>query len=1192
MYLKRLEVQGFKSFADRVEIEFGPGITVIVGPNGCGKSNLTEAVQWVLGEQNARALRGYKMDDVIFSGTARRRPLGMAEVSITFDNSSGSFPLAYQEVCITRRVYRSGESEYFINKGSCRLRDIQELFSACGIGRAAFFVIAQGKIEEFLSFHPEERRFYLEDVAGVSKYRQRKAEAIKKLEETEQDLLRLRDILGELEVQRAPLTEQAQVAAQYQDFMQTLRKLELSLLRSQFHKISIKKEHLLETYQKVQNSLKQEKRRTVALEEELRNLKFDLDHKEAKISQIEKECAELQKLIQDLSIFKVRREEKFTSASLRRAELESQILLLVQKNQETKKELNEVEEEYRKCTEHKNQLEQDHTRIEKEKNEWEKNKARVNQDWELTNKELLEISQKKTSLISQVREVKNKKEIIWRQQENLKRKAEAGNRRIAEIREQIQEQTRLKELDAASLHDMLQALHKGQMQLQNLRKEKEDLARQVQKSLQKIQREQMRLSFLKEAEENKEGYEKGVKAVLQALAEERYSRQEILGLVEEIFSIEPEYETALDVALGRAAHYLVCASTEVAQSVITYLKSLGAGRASFLPLTALARWAEKKRSVPFRFESKIIGRAADLAKCGQKYQDVAEFLLGRTFIARDLKSARDFAESNYYRVRVVTLEGDLIQPGGLITGGKLGPRSSSSCRRRKEIAQISACLLKYRQNLENLKKRDESLALEINNTEKKCKELEDAYHFREIEKNRREQTLFTLTQELKQLTEFTQTFLSEKEDQCCEQDLDKLAASLEQELSNVLEREKHLEAKRQDLEETRALYEKKLQELTNQITTLKVGLGSLNQELKHLAQKKYQVQSSLARQEAELKKMKSELERANQEICDLQDQEQEIQKKSDELETKRSFAEGELSFRKKQLRARKAYCAAKEKRHQKIKQKADQYQQQLSNMKLQISHFNEQAEQLLIRAREYGIELCEDNLGREVDKRAENKIKEQISELRKNLESLGEVNFTAPGELRRLEERINFLLQQKRDLEEGKEALNRIISKMDQIVVNRFLQAYQEVKKNFEEIFATLCEGGKAELFLSDEKNPLLTGLDLIVLPRGKKPRHLSLLSGGEKALTCIAFLFALLKTRPKPFYFLDEIEAFLDEVNIGRFTNFLKKIGESTQLILISHRYQTMQAADTLYGVTMEEPGVSKLISVNLTDSKWVKAG
>ncbi len=1192
MYLNRLEIQGFKSFADRVEVEFGPGITVIVGPNGCGKSNLIEAVQWVLGEQNVRALRGYKMDDVIFSGTTRRRSLGMAEVSITLDNTTGVLPLPYQEVRITRRVYRSGESEYFINKSPCRLRDIQELFSACGIGRAAFFIIPQGKIEEFVFLHPEERRLYLEEAAGVSKYQRRKAEAVKKLEETEKDLVRLRDILEELERQRLPLAEQAKTAELYHRLRHELRSLEVRLLEERYFKVKKRKEFITKTYQEIGSSLAQKQQRMAPLEEELKNLRTGLHERGEKISQIERDCEELQKYVQDLSILKVRCEERLASASSRKKELESQILSLAQKDAEGRRELRGLEEELKRRLKQKDDLEQHHDHLEKKKNSWEEKRNRINQDWELANREFLEASHKKASLISRIQEVKNQKEMLRQRQENIEKRGEEEKRRVAELKEQIQERTRRCHFHASSLQKVLQEISLHQSRLQNLRNEKEKLASSIRKVLEKIQGAEMRLGFLKEAEEARDGYEKGVREILRALAEGILSRREILGLVEEIFSIESEYTAALDVALGRAAHYFVCTTPEAAHRGVDYLKSLGAGRASFLPLTALARWAEKEYLPRFKDESKILGRAADLVRCSPEYRNVAEFLLGRTFFARDLKSARHFAESNQYRVRVVTLEGDLIQPGGLITGGKLSPRFSASFHRKQEIARISAQLFKDQQGLELLKKQEECLNSEISHLERKLRELESLRLSREMEKSEEEQQLFFLTQELKQLTEFTQKLFSEGEVRGQLENLDQLVAGLEQELAEVLEKERGLERRRGEVEEARLFCEKKLQALEKEITALKVELGSLNQELKHLVQRKCQIQDLLTQQDGLIEKLKGELEKVSQEMQELQNQERETREKLSEIENKRNILEGELSFRKKQFRARKAYLTAKEKRYQKIKQKIGQYQQQLRSMELQLNHLEEQTEQLLTEAREYGVDLREIKNSREMGDQEKNLIKEKIAELKERLESLGEVNFTAPGELRALEERLSFLRQQKKDLEEGKEALHRVIREMDQIVVSRFHKTYREVRENFEEIFSILCEGGRAELLLTDEKNPLEAGLEVVVLPRGKKPRHLSLLSGGEKALAGITFLFALLKTRPSPFYFLDEIEAFLDEANIARFTNFLKKMGESSQLILISHRYQTMQVADTLYGITMEEPGISKIVSVNLTDSKWVRAG
>jgi len=1189
MHLKRLEIQGFKSFAEEIEIEFGPGITVIVGPNGCGKSNLTEAVQWVLGEQSARALRGYKMDDVIFSGTSKRRPLGMAEVSLVFDNSAKRMPLAFEEVSITRRVYRSGESEYLINKTPCRLRDIQELLVSCGIGRAAFSIIAQGKIDEFLSVKPEERRIYLEEAAGVGKYRQRKSDALVKLEETDQALVRIQDILNELERQRAPLAEQARIANQYNLYNNNLRDLERRLLEGQLYKIREKKNLSTAAHQKVLSAIKQEQQKIASMEHELKELAIGIQARKKRISELEQELVQVRREKQEINILKVRSEEKLASFMFRKKELESRLDSFSERDEQVTDELRAVEDAYKNCLQAKSCIEKDYGILEKQREEWESKKSAVNQDIEANNAEIFDTLHKKTALLSRIHDAENKKDIIARQLENLKKRAEDGNRQIAKLTEQIDGKEKLYEKQTVALQEMLKERERLRSRLKELQRERHEITETIRQNLQKIERDRTRTNILKEAEENKEGYQKGVKAILRAMTNGHPSCKGIIGLVEDLLSIDPKYEAALQTSLGRASHYLVCMSPDVAQSAIAYLKEQGLGRASFLPLTAVDCWVEHQSPPPVLQRVGIIGRAAELVICDPKYRNIAEFLLGRTFFSEDLKSARIFAESNHYKVRVVTLDGDMIQPGGLITGGKAVPVTYSH-QRKKEIAVLLSGISAQEKRLSELRRREEKLVAETSSVEASLRELDGRCHQGELDKNMLQQEIAALKQELKQLTDFIEGFLLKGEEEGYHsEDLDKQISGLQVELADVLQIEQNLLLKKTKLEEKRNQCESRLQEIQKRLADLRIDLVKLDQQLEHLDQKRQDLGNMIERRQADQNRTAEELEKICSEIENLQKQEESLKTKLTELTGRECSYERELGMRRRQAASKEAFYHAKEKRYLKLKQIAWQHQQQVRNIEVQLEHLGEQMEQIETRARELGFALGPDALVRELSRQEEAEIKNRITEYKEKLEAIGEVNLTAPVELRELQERYDFLMQQKMDLEEGRKRLDNVIKEMDRVVASRFHKAYLDVKKNFEEIFSSLCEGGKAELLLTDEKNPLVTGLDIMVMPRGKKPRHLTLLSGGERALAGISFLFALLKTHPSPFYLLDEIEAFLDDANLCRFADFLKRMGENHQLILISHRYQTMQVADTLYGVTMEEPGVSKVVSVKLSDWEFL---
>ncbi len=1189
MLLKRLEIQGFKSFAEEIEIEFGPGITVIVGPNGCGKSNLTEAVQWVLGEQSPRALRGYKMDDVIFSGTSRRRPLGMAEVSLVFDNSAKRIPLAFEEVSITRRVYRSGESEYLINKTPCRLRDIQELLASCGIGRAAFSIVAQGKLDEFLSVKPEERRLYLEEAAGVGRYRQRKADALVKLGETEQALVRIQDILNELERQRAPLAEQAHMAKQYNLYKNNLRDLERRLLEGQLCKIREKKNLSTAAHQKVLSAIKQEQQKIASMEDELKELAIGIQTRKKRIGEFEQELLQIKKEKQEISILKVRFEEKLASLLFRKKELEARLNSFSERDGRVAEELRLVEDAYKSCLQSKGCIEKDHGIVEKQREEWENRKSALDQAIEVNNTEIFDTLHKKTALLSKIHEVENKKDIIARQLENLKKRAEDGNRRIAQLAEQINGKERLFKEQVVALQEILREREQLRWRLKELQRERHEIAESIRQALQQIERDRTRINILKEAEKNKDGYQKGVKAILRAMANGHSSCKGIIGLVEDLLSIDPEYETALQTALGRASHYLVCTSPDVAQSAIAYLKERGLGRASFLPLTAVDCWAKHQSPSSVFQGAGIIGRASELVSCDSRYRNIAEFLLGRTFFSEDLKSARIFAESNHYKVRVVTLDGDMIQPGGLITGGKAAPASYSH-QRKKEMAVLLSGISAQEKCLSELRKREEQLITETGTVEGSLRELDGCCHQGELKKNMLRQEIAALKQELKQFTDFIEGFLLKgEEDGYHSEDLDKQISGLQEELAGVLQIEQNLLSKKRELEEERNRCESRLQEIQKQLADLKIGLVKLDQQLEHLEQKRQDLRNTIKQRQENQSSAAEELEKICSEIAGLQAQDEIQKRRLTELTGRESFYEHELERKRRQVASKEAFYHAKEKRYFKLKQITWRRQQEVRNIEVQLEHLGEQMEQIEARAEELGFALSPDALVGELSRQEEAEIKNRIAEYKEKLEAIGEVNLTAPAELQELEERYGFLMQQKTDLEEGRKRLDNMIKEMDGVVASRFHKTYLEVRKNFEEIYSSLCEGGKADLLLTDEKNLLTTGLDITVKPRGKKPRHLTLLSGGERALAGISFLFALLKTHSSPFYLLDEIEAFLDEANLCRFADFLKRMGEDHQLILISHRYQTMQVADTLYGVTMEEPGVSKVVSVRLSDWEFL---
>ena len=785
VYLKRIEIQGFKSFAERVVIEFDKGITVIVGPNGCGKSNLTDAVKWVLGEQSARSLRGYRMDDVIFSGTSRRRPLGMAEVSLTFDNSDQTLPLPYQEVNITRRVYRSGEGEYLINKNACRLRDIQELFAQCGISRAAFSITSQGKIDEFIMVPPQERRIFLEDIAGVRSYRQRKNEALRKLQETEDSLVRIRDLLTELEMRRVPLQQQAEMAEQYQRLLTLCKVVEERLLEGQLAGISHKEELLLDECEKLKSSLLFLEGGFTLLEKDLEDFKLGLAARRKGIELQDNKLDELGKVFQEVNADYVRLEEKLVSCENRKKELKARLSVILERKKETKEELAEVEAACVRLRDLQLDAQQKLTGLEEEKRAWEEQKKLTNKSWEDIDQEIFDILHRKTSLVSEVRVLKNKKEVLARQQESINKKNVAAIAQLEELQKNIQTVEEKCRGYEALLAGKNAELAKEENRLESLTREQEKLSAQLKSLSQQINRVQERCRILKDAENHQEGYQQGGRKILQATAAGVRFNGELLVLVEELLQIDPTYGVALDAALGRAAHHFICDTPQAAQEAIAFLKKEKGGRASFFPLSALRYWSSPVKG-KIETVNGFIGRMADLITCKNWYRKLVEYLLGRTYLVDNLQNASIFAEKNKYQYRVVTLQGDLIQSGGLFTGGASKSRYPTTRGRKQELAQLEVKMLKCRREYSQYDERNKKLQAEreavknrIQEIRENCKRSEDA-----MRDNQHQLSIWT--QELKKLQDFIENCRLESEElRYHQQELNRQLSELEKDLELV-----------------------------------------------------------------------------------------------------------------------------------------------------------------------------------------------------------------------------------------------------------------------------------------------------------------------------------------------------------------------------------------------------------------------
>ncbi|MBS3886109.1 MAG: chromosome segregation protein SMC [Dethiobacter sp.] len=1184
MFVKRLEMHGFKSFADKAIIELTHGITVVVGPNGCGKSNLTDAVRWVLGEQSAKHLRGLRMEDIIFSGANGRKPVSFAEVSLTLDHSDGVLGLDFQEITVTRRLYRSGESEYLLNKRQCRLKDIQELFMDTGIGREAYSFIGQGRVDEILHARPEERRLIFEEAAGILRYKTRKREAERRLAETAENLLRVGDIIHELAGQLAPLGEQAAAARHYLELRTMLRERDVTLLvhqgrqlRQQWYDVSQRAtaaaDELLELQAGVvrreteltelQLSLDEEQSALLAMQREVQRFSSQLEKvqgggavNQERIHSLERQLAEgvtyLAELERQEQIFVtegIRISEEVTAANkmLANAENELQAARQAIENMESspevlrsvicRKELDRLSPEIRR-------LQSDYSRLEVELEQLTERAASLSAGYAEREAELAVLSLTGQELLTE-------KEKLADEQKRLHSLALANRTKREQNAAQLLEANVLKE-------------------------------RQV-KELAVVQN---KLQLFAELENAMAGYYQGVKSVLAA---KRKSAQfaGIFGTVADVLDVPPEYVTAVEAALGAALQNLVADNDVVAKEAIAWLKETREGRATFLPLNILE--APPRGSIPVALKEQqgYIGVAADLIGREERFASVAESLLGRVHLASNLNAALSVARLFRFRERVVTLEGDVILPGGAMTGGREKKQAGVLSRRReaealqvivnKMLVQIDAeqqCIKALTMQRDDLAAEEAKLAekMRAGDLSLGVKENEIVYLTRQKE---------TATRALEGYEREAEVIISRREAK--EIELTKARGTLE----SCQEQENCLLVELAGLAGILSAREHEKRSLQDEYTECRVHLASIQkqleydqEELERLRQERIRLAERKKGKETEIKAIKSqrlvldELVEKGREEATVLDQE-------------RMKLLSAVLKREAKLKEKNTLCREEAEQIRQLEKSLTGLERKQARLDVEQGRVEVELQAVLDRLLESW----------ELDFAAAEKLAQplvdsvqaqtEVQNLKENISALGMVNLGAIDEYERVQERVDFLTRQRHDLLEGEKDLLRVIREMDSRMGEKFAAAFAIISENFGVVFKELFGGGRAQLRLTDQDNLLEAGIEIMAQPPGKKLQHLSLLSGGEKALTAIALLFAFLKVKPTPFCMLDEIEAALDEANLTRFTEYLCKLSGETQFILISHRKKTMEQADFLYGVTMEEAGVSKLISVRLKEAQ-----
>lgn len=1178
MYLKRLEIKGFKSFADKVDLEFDKGITAIVGPNGSGKSNIYDSIKWVLGEQSAKTLRGSKMDDIIFAGTESRKGLGCAEVSLTIDNSKKMFPYDYSEITVTRRLYKSGESEYLINNTQCRLKDITELFMDTGIGTDGYSLIGQGKIEEILSSKSEDRRLLFEEAAGIVKYKTRKIEAERKLEITKQNLIRILDIINNLDEQIEPLKEQSEKAKKYLALRDELKEIDINVI--------------LYNYENAKNKLNNCLSQINSLEESKDDLEFKKSEKIQLISQYKRQLAEIEREYECKNNERVDLEKKYESLSgnLNLLEERKQNLIndkerLIKEYDEEKINIQNLNTEHESILSNKIKLNQDINAAQSEVEEIEKEYEELNTKF---NELETLLESKKSDLLQTIKDISdinnriNSSSIIMGSLNNrrlqLRKEIDSKNKKIDSLNEEAESITEIIKSYSDDMAFLKQKSSDISYEILNLEKKEDALNKENKTCFEKLKTIEAKYKTLLDMDKDMEGFNRAVKSILINYKDNR----KVFGTISDLIDVPKGLETALEIALGSSIQNIVVDNEETSIMLINYLKKNNIGRATFLPLSII-KGKEFLINEQLKSIKGFLGVASDLVNYDIKFKNAITNILGRVLICDNLDTANIIAKKTNYNHRIVTIDGDVINIGGAFTGGSNSAKTTGIFSRKNQIEELKSLIIIEK---ENLKKIVEEI---YSNSEK--------INIKKIELNENNNSIMELSSKIQ--AENQKLAIVKKEILNIEEIIKDVNIEIEQ---------IDIESKKNTENET---YNKTiLQDYINNQKSIEKDIENIQLKYKDLKEQRNCVSTDLTNKKISLAEKLKTLEAINNEIC-------RIEKNLDSIKQKLDYQNNEIeNIDKKTVLVEKDIIKNKESIDKIIKDIEEfnknfyDIEENKKNIALMISkeesNFNDIEENIknLINSI-HRLEISKSKLESEIEmhtkkiwddyeisiaqaaqfRKTLKSISEaniRIADLRNEIKNLGDINVNAIEEYKRVTERYEFLSKQREDLLRAENSLIDIINEIEKKMKEQFEEKFFIIKQNFNQTFKELFGGGFADLKL--ENDDILTcGIDIIVQPPGKKLQSLSLLSGGERGLSAIALLFAILRMKPTPFCVLDEIEAALDDANVNRFAKFLNDYSKDTQFIVITHRKGSMAAADMLYGVTMEEKGVSKVISLKL---------
>ena len=1183
MFLKTIEIKGFKSFADKTELIFTGGITSIVGPNGSGKSNISDAVRWVLGEQSVKTLRGGKMEDVIFAGTQFRKPLGLCQVSLTLDNEDKKLSLEYSNITVSRRLYRSGESEYYINNVQCRLRDIHELFMDTGIGREGYSIIGQGRIDALLSGKQEDRRLLLEEAAGIVKFRWRRSEAEKKLENTEVNLIRIEDILHTYEERLKPLELENKKADEFLRLSEELKDKEKTVLIYSLKKIQYKIDKLESSMERITSSNRESHLELTKLKEDINGYNIRMENIMDESTRCEKDYYDKRELINQ-------GENKIKLLKQKIEDLEDNI-------KRNYLELKQIENDKIKKSEgitlqNQNLLELKNR--EKEVNigilDYENNIKKIEKDIYSRENICKKLKEDKIQYFSNISKLRNHIISIKKDGENIVEKidklkssyesyskaiiisSEKKNKLLGEI-------SNIKK-NISVYQNKIDENNSGILELTNVLNLKENSLQKLNALYNTLEANyKMLVNFHK----HYEGYNRTVKALMENIKNHKLDvPAQSCFLVGEIISLQKKFETCIEISLGNSISSVITNNEIIAKIIIKYLKDNKMGRATFLPISIIKG---RKISNLHKFEDikGFIGVASELVSYSKEFKDVLDYILGRTIICENIDNAFEIAKLAEYSFKIVTLSGDVVNSGGAITGGSLQKRSSNIIGRKREIEETLVKIENTKETLQVLNGDIRRIKSDKEKLHCQNEDFKEKIHLDNIELTKLHQQNDTIERETKKLIESRET---------ANREIKLLYKNKEVNLNELQEEEKKLkEYSKEEIKNDDYILkmEEELKEGRNRITDLKEGLTSLKVKRAQISENILSSERELSRLDQEIKSMDIKNRSIVEEI-----------KLSEEIIHKNEL---NMYSNEKEVKDLKQYMEklqeSIEKSHVKtieLKQKINVSNEKVDNLtliinkketsfhkiQLELTKLNSQKDNIYSRLKEDMNINCDGDI--EYDVQIENleEYKSKIVHLKSSISKLGVVNLGAIEEYKNLQKKITFLSSQKEDLIKSKQELKKVIDAMTEKMKGVFKENFVKLKKNFNDTFRELFKGGSADLVLT--KGDELTGnIDITVQPPGKKLQNINLMSGGEKGLSAIALLFAMLKIKPTPFCILDEIEASLDDANVLRYAEFLRKFSRDTQFIVITHRKGTMEVSDVLYGVTMEEKGVSKIISLKL---------